>query len=96
MKKENNNISNNELNDYHFLITKKKKKYGLLIFFTTILLAISILTNYSKVVMLINIATIGLLMINRSCTFSYVRKNDIGEKLEFVVGFILIILSFLI
>lgn len=93
MNKENDNILKDELNEYYRIITRKKRRYGLLIIFSTVLLAISII-NYNNMLILINVATIGLLMINRSCTFSYIRKNDIGEKVEFLVGLLIIIISF--
>lgn len=40
-----------------------------------------------------NVAAIGILMINRSCILSLVRNNDKGEKIEFIVGILLVIIS---
>lgn len=88
-----NNIIKDELEYFQSVIDKKKKRNEIFIIISTILLVISIFINHSSTLILMNVAAIGILMINRSCIFSLVRNNDKGEKIEFIVGILLVIIS---
>lgn len=94
MNTENDNIIKDELENYFKTTVKKKKRNFLLIFISTLLLAVSIFID-KKTFSLLNLITIGILMINRSCKLSIIKSYDKGEKIEFIIGVLLVISSFI-